>query len=86
MRTSFSTPQPAPSALRDVLLHLVLLGALCLLGGCATLQPWERGRLAHDCMQVPSDPFDSAFHAHLEAAREGSTGGLLIGGGGCGCN
>ncbi len=71
---------------RGRLLGLSLLVTLCLLGGCATVQPWERARLAHDCMQAPPDPFDAAFYGHVEAVREGSVGGFLGGGGGCGCN
>lgn len=54
--------------------------------GCAAVQPWERGRLAHDCMEVPVDPVDAAFYSHVGAVREGSTGGLSSSGGGCGCN
>ncbi|MFU8805878.1 MAG: DUF4266 domain-containing protein [Bradymonadaceae bacterium] len=54
--------------------------------GCVTVEPWERGRLAHDCMQVPVDANEAGFISKVEAAREGSSGGLAASGGGCGCN
>lgn len=59
---------------------------LALAMGCTTVEPWERGRLAHDCMQIPPDPEESAFRGKAEAAREGSSGGTRNAGGGCGCN
>lgn len=54
--------------------------------GCAPIQPWERDRLAHDCMQMPVDPSEAAFDGHVQLVREGSQGGASEGGGGCGCN
>lgn len=54
--------------------------------GCETVEPWERGRLAHECMQIPVDEHEAAYRSHLELVREGSTGGVTSGGGGCGCN
>lgn len=67
---------------------VMLVGMLiiCGLGGCQTVEPWERGRLAHDCMQTPVDEVEAAYRGHLEIVREGSTGGTTSGGGGCGCN
>ncbi len=63
-----------------------LLFVLGSLQACAPVKPWERGRLAHDCMQIPVDPQQDAFYGHFESVREGSSGGIGRGGGGCGCN
>lgn len=53
---------------------------------CAPVNPWERGRLAHGCMQISVDPLESSHYRHVEAVREGSAGGAGESGGGCGCN
>ena len=57
-----------------------------LLGACAPVQPWQRGDLARDDMQLPSDPAQAAFEDHTYFSKEGSSGGRGFGGGGCGCN
>lgn len=64
-------------------LLLVLTGSIA---ACAGAKPWERGRLAHDCMQVPVDAVEAAYRGHVEVVREASSGGTTAGGGGCGCN
>lgn len=64
-----------------VLVTSALAGA-----GCETVEPWQRGKLAHDCMQLPVDEAESAYRSHIEIVREGSSGGGASGGGGCGCN
>jgi hypothetical protein len=51
---------------------------------CASVAPYERGRLAHPSMS--SKPRHGAARAHLYAIREGATGGQLAAGSGCGCN
>jgi hypothetical protein len=58
------------------------------LTGCAGVgvQPWERDLLAQDDMAVGGDPLDAAIDAHIYFSKEASTGGLGLGGGGCGCN
>lgn len=63
----------------------VIFATLYLLG-CTTVEPWERGRLAHDCMQIVLDEDVASAQAKVEASREGSSGGVRRGGGGCGCN
>lgn len=55
------------------------------LAGCATVQPWQRGRLASPCMQFSPDPDLAAFASHWQESREGAAGGLGLQGGGCGC-
>ncbi len=60
--------------------------AVCLaLSGCATVQPWQRGRLASACMQFSPDPSLAAYAGHWQESREGAAGGAGLQGGGCGC-
>lgn len=68
-----------------------LAAAACLLAvgaaatGCATVQPWQRGRLAAAPMQFSPDPELAAFEGHWQESREGAAGGMGLQGGGCGC-
>ncbi len=64
---------------------LLLSLGLCL-GGCVTIQPWERGRLAQPDMQFGGAEELAAAEAHATEVREGSAGGFDAAGGGCGCN
>ena len=54
--------------------------------GCATVKPWERGRLAKPCMQLDPKPESTLIEQHVYQYREGSAGGYGGLGGGCGCN
>jgi hypothetical protein len=67
----------------------IVLGALALaaamLGGCATVQPWQRSRLANPCMMFDANAGQAAYDQHWLVAREGSAGGFGFQGGGCGC-
>lgn len=66
---------------------LALLGlAAAALGGCATVQPWQRGNLADYVMRADRDPLDTVMAEHIRFSREASSGGRGVGGGGCGCN
>lgn len=56
------------------------------LGGCTTVQPWERGNLADPTMRSDRDPLAAAMTEHVYFSREASSGGRGVGGGGCGCN
>ncbi len=56
------------------------------LSACATVQPWQRQTLAHDCMAIPVNAWDDAYYGHVSMVREGSAGGSARGGSGCGCN
>lgn len=67
------------------MLALMLLGAGAGLTGCATVQPWQRSRLANRAMQFNPDPAMTAFAGHWQESREGAAGGLEVQGGGCGC-
>jgi hypothetical protein len=68
-------------------LSLVVVGLLlgAALSGCATVQPWQRGRLADPCMIFDADAAKLAYTTHWQEAREASAGGFGIQGGGCGC-
>jgi hypothetical protein len=66
---------------------LIILAALAL-GGCAHIgvQPWERGVLARDDMQLDANAIDTSLDDHIYFSKEGTSGGRGFGGGGCGCN
>ena len=57
-----------------------------MLGGCSSVEPWQRGILAKPQMALDSHPQRSALVAHVRAAREGASGGVTKDGGGCGCD
>ena len=75
--------------------RLRISGRLCALIGvaalslfataCATVQPWQRGRLAHACMTFDADSGQIAYEAHWQESREGAAGGFGVQSGGCGC-
>ncbi len=64
----------------------IALACIALLAGCATVQPWEKGRLAMPEMTFGGDPLETRFAEHVYTSREGASGGAGVGGGGCGCN
>jgi hypothetical protein len=67
--------------------HWVALALAALLaGGCATVKPWEREKLAKRKMLFGADPDELELDLHMQDAREGSSGGYGNAGGGCGCN
>ena len=53
--------------------------------GCATVQPWQRGTLADECMIFDANGNLVSYMTHWQEAREGSMGGYGVQGGGCGC-
>jgi hypothetical protein len=58
-----------------------------LIVGCSTpVQPWQKGNLAKEDMAFDPDPLQTRFTEHTFHSKEGATGGLSVGGGGCGCN
>ena len=63
----------------------ILAVAAVAAGGCATVQPWQRGRLADPCMIFDADATRVAYMTHYQEAREGSAGGYGVQSGGCGC-
>jgi hypothetical protein len=70
--------------LRASLLTGALFASLAL-AGCATVQPWQRGRLADRCMIFDADGSQVAYMAHWQEAREAAAGGYGVQSGGCGC-
>jgi hypothetical protein len=66
--------------------HLgTVIGVCVLLGGCATVPPWERGNLAKPQMAFDQSPADSALRAHAYSSREAAASDIVGAGGGCGC-
>jgi len=61
------------------------LGAT-MLGGCATVAPWERGDLARPEMAARPDPALARLRDHVFTSREAAQGGGAAAGGACGCN
>lgn len=66
---------------RITIIMLALLSA-----SCATVEPWERGRLAQAEMALDIDPLAAELEAHTYFSKEGASGGTGTAGGGCGCN
>ena len=71
------------------LLHAALLVLLAgLASGCAAtaVRPWDRDLLAEKKMRFIPSPMVNAVDEHIYFSKEGSMGGMGVGGGGCGCN
>jgi hypothetical protein len=66
----------------------LFVAAASELAACANLgvEPWQRGTLAREEMQVVSDPLEASVDDHIYFSKEASSGGRSFGGGGCGCN
>ncbi len=66
---------------------VVLILALALpAAGCASVRPWQKGRLATAPMEVTDCP-THRFERNVEAYREGAVGATGDkSGGGCGCS
>lgn len=69
---------------------IMFLTLLCLLTGCASLEPWvqpyEREYLADSIMNEPRDPISDKHRQHVFDTREAGRGAVSSEGGGCGCN
>lgn len=59
-----------------------------LVSGCAAtaVKPWDRDLLAEKKMRFVPLPIEHAVDQHIYFSKEGSLGGMDMGGGGCGCN
>jgi len=64
---------------------VIATASLLAAAGCATVQPWQRGRLADPCMMFDADAGQTAYMTHWQEAREASSGGYGVQSGGCGC-
>ena len=73
---------------RGFLTIAALLAAALACGGCAAtaVQPWDRDLMAQPKMRLVPRPLETAVDDHVYFSKEGSTGGLDVAGGGCGCN
>ena len=71
--------------MRILSLTAITLAAL-VVGGCATVKPWDRDLLAQKKMQLAPAPVDNALDEHVYFSKEAASGGQSVGGGGCGCN
>ncbi len=67
---------------RHILIVIIVLAS----ASCATVEPWERGRLAQPEMALDIDPLAAELEAHTYFSKEGASGGAGAAGGGCGCN
>lgn len=66
---------------------VLLLALLAACSGCAAaVKPWDRDLLAQPHMRFVPHPMLSAVDEHIYFSKEGSTGGMDVSGGGCGCN
>jgi len=73
------------SAWRWKLMLVVILLAIVPLAACATVEPWQRGRLADPAMIFDEDGASVSYMTHWQEAREGAAGGYGVQSGGCGC-
>jgi len=73
---------------RSVLIPALLAVLAALSSGCAAtaVKPWDRDLLAQPKMQFVTSKLQHAIDQHIYFSKEGSTGGMDLGGGGCGCN
>jgi Domain of unknown function (DUF4266) len=62
----------------------VIVVGLFAATGCGTVQPYERGKLAHPTMSAAE--MAGFGESHLRAISEGAVGGSGGSGSGCGCN
>lgn len=67
---------------------LIVLAMLIVVSACAfkPIKPWDRGVLAQESMRPDGHPFIKMMDDKIYFAREASSGGQGVGGGGCGCN
>ena len=65
---------------------ILVLVSCVLVSACNTVKPWQRGTLTKPEMQWISDSADFKFSNHVYFSKEGSAGGEIAVGGGCGCN
>jgi hypothetical protein len=59
---------------------------LLTVSGCATVKGYQREFLADPIMAFDRDAREERRELHWREAREGSTGGIGVAGGGCACN
>jgi len=65
---------------------LTLLGVILILPACSSVGAWEKGDLSRPEMTFTPDPLEQRLRDHVYFAKEGSSSGSAVSGGGCGCN
>jgi hypothetical protein len=65
---------------------VLFCASVLLMGGCATVKPWERGALARAEMSLEGSLGEGKALAKTFSAKEAAFGGGGVGAGGCGCN
>jgi len=65
---------------------LILLGVVLILPACSSVGAWEKGDLSRPEMTFTPDPLEQRLRDHVYFAKEGSSSGSAVSGGGCGCN
>jgi hypothetical protein len=77
-----------PIITRRTVIAVSLTALAALSSGCAAtaVKPWDRDLLAQPEMQFAPRKLQHAIDQHIYFSKEGSTGGMELGGGGCGCN
>lgn len=74
----------------DIIKKLIIVFVFIYSSGCASIEPWvkpyEREHLADPIMKLSRDPLYDKYRQHVYETREGSRGGDVAQGGGCGCN
>ena len=56
------------------------------LGACANVKAWEKGNLSKPEMAFAPDFLEQKLSDHVYFAKEASSSGSAVSGGGCGCN
>lgn len=72
--------------MRRAMIAALMIAAIAVAPGCAPVKPYQRGRLAKPKMQLQRDAQATEIEHHVYESREGSAGGHVGTGGGCGCN
>ncbi len=69
-----------------ITISLALLFVSCSIEALDTVKPWERGELASDLLKSDLNTLEEKDWDHIYFSKEGTSGGYVSGGGGCGCN
>jgi len=65
---------------------LVALFIMAVIPACTSVGAWEKGDLGRTEMFFAPDPLERKFSDHVYFAKEASSSGSAVSGGGCGCN
>lgn len=64
----------------------VLVFSVLLMTACTYVGAWEKGDLSRPEMTFSPDPLEQRLRDHVYFAKEASSSGSAVSGGGCGCN